>query len=116
VFAGEAVLENAQLRVEAFDYLQLPFVIKEGSIGRLRLQVCPASSTASGLAPCSDARKTQQLLASSAQLRLQSLLHHQLRPSCKVQQVQPGNERQYLIWWHAAGWCTPFFHLSCKQQ
>lgn len=39
LLAGEAVLENAQLRVEAFDYLQLPFVIKEGSIGRLRLQV-----------------------------------------------------------------------------
>jgi hypothetical protein len=51
VFAGEAVLENAQLRVEAFDYLQLPFVIKEGSIGRLRLQVRPASSTAGGFAP-----------------------------------------------------------------
>lgn len=45
------MLENAQLRVEAFDYLQLPFVIKEGSIGRLRLQVCmfPASSGAAAL-------------------------------------------------------------------
>jgi hypothetical protein len=32
-------LEDVQLRVEAFEYLQLPFVIKEGSVGRLKLQV-----------------------------------------------------------------------------
>jgi hypothetical protein len=28
-----------QLRGEAFEYLQLPLVIKEGSVGRLKLQV-----------------------------------------------------------------------------
>ena len=32
-------MEDVQLRVEAFEYLQLPFVIKEGSVGRLKLQV-----------------------------------------------------------------------------
>lgn len=32
-------MEQVQLRVEAFEYLQLPFVIKEGSVGRLKLQV-----------------------------------------------------------------------------
>jgi hypothetical protein len=37
--AGEGILEDVQLRVEAFEYLQLPFVIKEGSVGRLKLQV-----------------------------------------------------------------------------
>lgn len=37
--AGEGILENVQLRVEAFEYLQLPFAIKEGSVGRLKLQV-----------------------------------------------------------------------------
>lgn len=37
---GEGILEDVQLRVEAFEYLQLPFVIKEGSVGRLKLQVC----------------------------------------------------------------------------
>ena len=33
------VLENVRLKVEAFEYLQLPFNIKEGSIGRLEIQV-----------------------------------------------------------------------------
>lgn len=37
--AGEGILQDVQLRVEAFEYLQLPFVIKEGSVGRLKLQV-----------------------------------------------------------------------------
>lgn len=32
-------MEDVQLRVEAFEYLQLPFAIKEGSVGRLKLQV-----------------------------------------------------------------------------
>lgn len=32
-------MERVQLRVEAFEYLQLPFVIKEGTVGRLKLQV-----------------------------------------------------------------------------
>lgn len=35
-----------QLRVEAFEYLQLPFVIKEGSVGRLKLQVCAPTAAA----------------------------------------------------------------------
>jgi hypothetical protein len=38
--AGQGVLENVQLRVEAFEYLQLPIAIKRGRIGRLKLQVC----------------------------------------------------------------------------
>ena len=33
------VLENVRLKVEAFEYLQLPFNIKEGCIGRLEVQV-----------------------------------------------------------------------------
>lgn len=33
------MLEQVQLRVEAFEYLQLPFAIKEGCVGRLKLQV-----------------------------------------------------------------------------
>ena len=33
------VLEDVQLKVEAFEYLQLPFNITEGSIGRLEIQV-----------------------------------------------------------------------------
>ena len=37
--AGRCVLENVRLRVEAFDYLQLPFDIQEGSIQELQLQV-----------------------------------------------------------------------------
>lgn len=45
--AGEGILEDVQLRVEAFEYLQLPFAIKEGSVGRLKLQVrCNASAVA----------------------------------------------------------------------
>jgi hypothetical protein len=33
------VLQNVRLRVEAFDYLQLPVAVKHGSIGKLKLQV-----------------------------------------------------------------------------
>ena len=33
------VLENVRLKVEAFEYLQLPFVFTEGCIGRLEVQV-----------------------------------------------------------------------------
>ena len=33
------VLDNVRLKVEAFDYLQLPFDIKEGIIGRIEVQV-----------------------------------------------------------------------------
>jgi N-terminal region of Chorein or VPS13 len=36
---GEGVLENVQLRADAFDYLQLPFVVRHGSVGKLKLQV-----------------------------------------------------------------------------
>ena len=36
-------LENVRLKVEAFEYLQLPFNITEGRIGRLILQVCHAA-------------------------------------------------------------------------
>ena len=33
------MLENVRLKVEAFDYLQLPFVFTAGCIGRLEVQV-----------------------------------------------------------------------------
>ena len=40
------VLENVRLKVEAFDYLQLPFVFTEGCIGRLEVQArTPCTST-----------------------------------------------------------------------
>ncbi|EFJ34124.1 hypothetical protein SELMODRAFT_439148 [Selaginella moellendorffii] len=39
LWSGVALLENAELRLEAFDYLQLPFAIKQGFVGKLRLQV-----------------------------------------------------------------------------
>jgi len=32
-------LKNVKLKVEAFDYLQLPFDVKEGVIGRCQVQV-----------------------------------------------------------------------------
>lgn len=32
-------MENVKVRTEAFDYLQLPFTIDEGSIGRLQIQI-----------------------------------------------------------------------------
>jgi hypothetical protein len=32
------VLENVRLKVEAFEYLQLPFDITEGCIGRVEVQ------------------------------------------------------------------------------
>lgn len=31
VFAGVALLENVEIRLEAFDYLQLPFAIQSGT-------------------------------------------------------------------------------------
>ena len=37
--AGQCVLENVQLRPEAFDYLKLPVAIGAGSVGRLCLKV-----------------------------------------------------------------------------
>ena len=33
------VLDNVRLKVDAFDYLQLPFDIKEGIVGRIEVQV-----------------------------------------------------------------------------
>lgn len=36
---GQGVLENVLLRVEAFDYLKLPFALQEVRVGRLKLQV-----------------------------------------------------------------------------
>lgn len=38
-FAPGVVIENARLREDAFDYLQLPFKVQYGCIGRLQLQV-----------------------------------------------------------------------------
>ena len=43
-------LENVRLKVEAFDYLQLPINITEGCIGRLVVQViCSSSSPTQGM-------------------------------------------------------------------
>ncbi|KAL3675941.1 hypothetical protein R1sor_025889 [Riccia sorocarpa] len=39
LWSGEAQLENVELRLEAFDYLQLPFSIKQGTVGKLKFQV-----------------------------------------------------------------------------
>ncbi|KAL2613042.1 hypothetical protein R1flu_024734 [Riccia fluitans] len=39
LWSGEALLENVELRLEAFDYLQLPFSIKQGTVGKLKFQV-----------------------------------------------------------------------------
>eukprot|EP00897_Mesotaenium_endlicherianum_P002992 jgi/Mesen1/2720/ME000168S01779 len=39
LWSGVVLFENIELRLEAFDHLQLPFAIKAGGIGRLRLQV-----------------------------------------------------------------------------
>ena len=33
------MLDNVRLKVDAFDYLQLPFDIKEGIVGRIEVQV-----------------------------------------------------------------------------
>ncbi|CAM6098991.1 unnamed protein product [Calypogeia fissa] len=39
LWSGEALLENVEIRLEAFDHLQLPFAIKQGFVGKLRLQL-----------------------------------------------------------------------------
>ncbi|GAQ80498.1 Vacuolar protein sorting-associated protein [Klebsormidium nitens] len=39
LWSGVALLENVEIRLEAFDYLQLPFAIQSGTIGKLQLQV-----------------------------------------------------------------------------
>ncbi|GBG69822.1 hypothetical protein CBR_g4651 [Chara braunii] len=39
LWSGVVLLENVEIQTEAFDYLQLPFAIREGSIGKLQLQV-----------------------------------------------------------------------------
>eukprot|EP00798_Chlamydomonas_sp_ICE-L_P001433 gene1433-32806_t len=39
LWGGQGVLENVKLRPEAFEYLQLPFSVSEGCIGKLRLQI-----------------------------------------------------------------------------
>jgi hypothetical protein len=43
------VLENVRLKVEAFEYLQLPFDITEGCIGRVEVQARHSHSTDSGV-------------------------------------------------------------------
>lgn len=35
----EVLLENVELVLEAFDYLQLPFALREGSVGRLSIRI-----------------------------------------------------------------------------
>lgn len=46
------VLENLKLKTEAFDYLQLPFAINEGSLARLDVQVlCEQLSAILGECP-----------------------------------------------------------------
>ncbi|XP_031475875.1 uncharacterized protein LOC116247732 isoform X3 [Nymphaea colorata] len=39
LWKGEVVLENVELILEAFDYLQLPFAIKNGRIGRMCIKI-----------------------------------------------------------------------------
>ncbi|CAN6484627.1 unnamed protein product [Victoria cruziana] len=39
LWKGEVVLENVELILEAFDYLQLPFAIKKGRIGRMCIKI-----------------------------------------------------------------------------
>ena len=39
VWSTGFVLENVALKLEAFDYLQLPFAVSEGCIGQLKVQV-----------------------------------------------------------------------------
>ncbi|TXG57716.1 hypothetical protein EZV62_015545 [Acer yangbiense] len=36
---GEVLLENVDLILEAFDYLQLPFALKQGRVGRLSIRI-----------------------------------------------------------------------------
>ncbi|XP_010251472.1 PREDICTED: uncharacterized protein LOC104593388 isoform X1 [Nelumbo nucifera] len=36
---GEVLLENVELILEAFDYLQLPFALKQGHVGRLSIKI-----------------------------------------------------------------------------
>lgn len=35
----EVLLENVDLILEAFDYLQLPFALKQGRVGRLSIKI-----------------------------------------------------------------------------
>ncbi|GIL46442.1 hypothetical protein Vafri_3434, partial [Volvox africanus] len=39
LWSGSGVLENVRLRAEAFDYLNLPFAIHDGVVGRLRIKI-----------------------------------------------------------------------------
>jgi hypothetical protein len=39
LWKGEVLLENVELVLEAFDYLQLPFAIKKGVIGKLSIKI-----------------------------------------------------------------------------
>ncbi|KAK9110207.1 hypothetical protein Sjap_018267 [Stephania japonica] len=36
---GQVLLENVGLNLEAFDYLQLPFALKQGHVGRLSIRI-----------------------------------------------------------------------------
>lgn len=51
VHAGQCILENVRLRADAFEYLQLPFAVKEGCIGRLQLQVGIPSAKGAATVP-----------------------------------------------------------------
>ncbi|KAM1717129.1 hypothetical protein COP2_025269 [Malus domestica] len=39
LWKGEVFLENVELSLEAFDYLQLPFALKEGRVGKLSIKI-----------------------------------------------------------------------------
>ncbi|KAK9923904.1 hypothetical protein M0R45_032301 [Rubus argutus] len=39
IWNEEVFLENAELSIEAFDYLQLPFALKEGRIGKISIKI-----------------------------------------------------------------------------
>lgn len=62
---GEGILAHVQLRGEAFEYLQLPLVIKEGSVGRLKLQVRVVGPGVLSTATCQAAHAGHTSLAST---------------------------------------------------
>jgi hypothetical protein len=39
VFLEEVLLENVELILEAFDYLQLPFALNQGRVGKLSIKI-----------------------------------------------------------------------------
>ncbi|KAK3264654.1 hypothetical protein CYMTET_26622 [Cymbomonas tetramitiformis] len=79
LWKGVVLLENVELRLEAFDHLQLPFAIRSGTIGRLQLQVpwSPLHSpnvyiTIQGVRVVASARTCAEWTGSAAEQRAQA--------------------------------------------